>query len=127
MPLASRAVRFRRVGRAGVYRVFPLAGQPNVFVQRFSEPSGLRSSRDRPHGEYTGRMIRFSSARGGYGGVAAYLEHRLGTPVGRDAWLLIEGERPGQQPALLLLYGLLAAFFVFNGVGLYRILRPVRD
>jgi hypothetical protein len=123
MPMASGSVRFRRLNREGTFRIYPLAGQPKVFVERFT-PEGRSTSREE-HGLYTGRMVRFATAGGSYRSVRAYLEQQLGTPVADDAWLLVDGEAPGTRYWTVALYAVLAAFFLFNVVMLWRYSRPI--
>lgn len=122
MPLASGAVRFRRLARDGTFRIYPLAGQPKIFVERFT-PEGQGTAREE-HGVYSGRMIRFSKAGGSYLSVRAYLEQRLGAPVGDDAWLLVDGQTPGDRYWVVTLYAALGAFFLFNAFMLWRYTRP---
>ena len=126
MPLASRAVRFRRLGHAGIYRVYPIAGQARVFVERFT-PEGTPTGRAKAQGQYTGRMVRMSRAGAAYKSVRRYLEQQMGTPVPADAWLLVDGEAPGDRAWILGLYGMLAVFLGFNGFVLWRHSRPIRD
>jgi len=123
MPMASRAVRFRRLARDGTFRIYPLAGQPKIFVERFT-PEGSATARQQ-HGVYAGRMIHFAQAGGSYRSVQAYLEQQLGAPVDDDAWLLIDGETPGERYWIVPLYVLLGAFFLFNALMIWRYTRPV--
>jgi hypothetical protein len=125
MPLAARAVRFRRLGSSGIYRVYPLADQTRIFVERFTEDAA--TGRSRPHGEYTGRMMRMSHAGSAYKSVRATLEQQMGNPVPDDAWVLIDGEAPGDRYWTVAMYAMLALFFLFNTVTLVRHGRPVRD
>jgi hypothetical protein len=74
---------------------------------------------------YSGRMIRFAQAGGSYKSVRAYLEQRLGAPVGDDAWLLVDGETPRDRYWLVALYAMLGAFLLFNAFVLWRYTRPV--
>jgi hypothetical protein len=126
MPLAARAIRFRKLGQTGLFRVYPLAGQSKIFVERFSE-DGTRSGRGRPHGIYSGRMMRFADAGAGYKSVRQYLEQRMGTPVPDDAWLLIDGEAPGDRYWTVAMYAMLVFFFGFNVIVLFKHSRPVKD
>jgi hypothetical protein len=123
MPLAAGAVRFRRLARDGTFRIYPLAGQPKIFVERFT-PEGQGTAREE-HGVYTGRMIRFARAGGSYRSVGAYFEQQLGTPVDEEAWLLVDGEAPGDRYWTAALYAVLVAFFLFNAAMLWRYSRPV--
>ena len=125
MPLAARAVRFQRLGRDGTYRVYPLAGQPKVFVERYT-PAGRSTAREE-HGRYSGRMIRFRHAAASTRSVQSYLERDLGMPVSDDAWLLVDGERPGDQYWTAALVVVLVFFFGFNAIMLWRFGRPIRS
>jgi hypothetical protein len=124
MPMASRAVKFRRLAREGIFRIYPVAGQPKIFIERFT-PDGRGTAREE-HGAYSGRMIHFSQAGGSYRSVRGYLEQQLGSPVGEDAWLLVDGEKPGDQYWTAALYAVLASFFLFNAAMLFAYSRPVR-
>lgn len=123
MPMASRAVRFRRLAREGTFRIYPVAGQPKIFIERFT-PDGRTTAREE-HGAYSGRMIRFSQAGGSYRSVRGYLEQQLGSPVGDDAWLLVDGEKPGDRYWTAALYAVLISFFLFNAAMLWRYSRPI--
>ena len=126
MPLAGRAIRFRRFAHAGLFRIYPIAGQPKIFVERFT-PEGTAPGRAALHGEYTGRILRFSQAGSGYQSVRHYLEQQMGTPVPDDAWLLIDGEKPRDRYWTLAIYAMLGWFFAFNAFFLYRHSRAIRD
>ncbi len=123
MPMASRAVRFRRLAREGTYRIYPLGGQSKIFVERFT--LDLSTTAREEHGVYSGRMIRFAEAGGSYRSVRGYLEQQLGTPVADDAWLLVDGEKPGDRYWTVALYAMLGLFFAFNLFMLWRYSRPL--
>ncbi|MBI2892635.1 MAG: hypothetical protein HYY06_03725 [Deltaproteobacteria bacterium] len=126
MPMAARAVRFRRLGSSGVFRVYPVAGQSRILVERFIE-DGTPAGRAKPHGIYTGRMVRMSRAGSAYKSVRAYLEQQAGTPVPADAWVLIDGEAPGDRYWTVAMYAMLLFFFGFNAVILVRNTRKIAD
>lgn len=126
MPMAARAVRFRRLGSSGTFRVYPVAGQSRIFIERFTEDA-TPSGRSKPHGIYTGRMVRMAHAGSAYKSVRAYLEHQAGTPVPADAWVLIDGEAPGDRYWTVAMYSMLLLFFVFNAVILVRNSRKITD
>jgi hypothetical protein len=124
LPRAASAIRFRRLVRGGTYRVYPMMGQPALFVQSFIA-DGTRVGRRPRHGEYTGRLVSFADARGGYDAIRSFFEREMGVDVPADAYLLMDGERPADYAWVVGLYLLLVAFMVTNGILLYRHLRPV--
>jgi len=124
LPKAASAVRFRRIVKGGTYRVYPVMEQPALFVQSFVE-DGTRVGRRPRHGEYTGRIVSFSEARGGYDAIAAFLRRDMSVEVPENAWILMAGESPRDYAWVVVLYVLLLAFIVTNGILLYRHVRPV--
>lgn len=124
LPRAASAIRFRRLVRGGTFRVYPILGQPGLFVQSFIA-DGTRVGRRPRHGEYTGRLVSFEEARGGYEAIRSFFEREMDVEVPANAVLLMDGERPQDYAWVLGLYLLLLAFMVTNGLLLYRHLRPV--
>lgn len=124
LPRAASAVRFRRLARGGTYRIYPVMGQPALFVQSFV-PDGTRVGHRPRHGEYSGRLVSFEDARGGYEAIRAFLERDMGVEVPTNAYILMDGESPADYAWVIGLYLLLGAFVATNGILLYRHLRPV--
>ena len=69
--------------------------------------------------------MRMYASRGGYEAIRTFFEREMEVSVPRDAYILMDGERPADYAWVVGLYLLLLAFIVTNGILLYRHLRPL--
>ena len=109
-------------------KLFPLTGQPKLFVQwtipqkdkAYRDPNVNPSSPMQP-GYFEGHLVRRNKAGKSYNRVWAFIENKVNLEVADDAWLLIDGEMPGDKVWIVLVYLLLSVMIVVNSVKLYRI------
>ncbi len=100
----SRAVRYRRMFGDAEYVVFPLAGQPRVFVRL--ETDGARAFGDDVPTHFSGRLVPFSQLDGRFAALEAALARSTGAPLPDDALLLLGDEPPGDPagPLMFILF-----------------------
>jgi len=120
MPTIAHAVRFSQ-GMGGQFRVFPLAGQRNVYVQIEDEggESFVRS-------EYTGRLVTFDDLGGRYADLARAMQRELKLPVTGESFLLLADEPPSSYAWTWVAFALCVAFVLLDVYFILRWFRPVR-
>lgn len=124
--LGPAAVEFRRPLDADRYRVAPIEGAPNVWVQ-VRVPAGLDTERFVPPNSFVGRLVPFDALGLRHQGVVDAIEEVTGEWSPAGAWLLMDGEAPQTSRWVLGVVALLASFTVINLIGIVRLLRPVHD
>lgn len=120
------AIRYGRVLERDTFRLAPLAGSDRLWVE-VRVPEGMESPRFVPPTSFVGRLERFRDAGLRHAGLAAEVSRATGARVPADAWLLVDGEGPGDLRWALALVAVLAGFAAFALWGLYRLVRPVHD
>jgi hypothetical protein len=119
---AAGAIRYERAFEADSYRVWPLAGRPDVYVET-RIPSGEENARYVPKTAFAGRLISFDTAGPRHRGLAHAIENATGAPVPPHAWLLIDGQKPTDSRWTVALVALFAAFAAWNLATIARFLR----
>ncbi len=120
MPTIAQAVRFSQ-GLSGQFRVFPLAGQRNVYVQ--IEDGG---GEDFVRTEYTGRLVTFDDLGGRYADLAHSMQQELKLPVSGESFLLLAGEPPSSYAWTWVAFVLCVAFVLLDVYFILRWFKPVR-
>lgn len=123
---AGGAIRYERPFDSVSYRLAPVVGHPNIWVE-LQVPAGAETGRFVPSQEFTGRLVPFAKAGPKHRGLARSIHDSTGRVVPDGAWLLAEGERPANARwavALVLLFGM---FAIWNLVTLAKLLRPAKD
>jgi hypothetical protein len=122
---AAGAIRYERPLAADSFRVAPVAGRPDVYVE-VRVPAGEESSRFVPPSDFRGRLVRFDDAGPRHRGLRRAIAERTGTPVPAGAWLIVNGEAPDHARWAVALVALFAAFALWNAAALARLTRKVR-
>ncbi|MCC6524485.1 MAG: hypothetical protein IT373_17655 [Polyangiaceae bacterium] len=117
----ARAVRYRRVGEADVYRLAPVAGTDKLWVE-LRVPEQYDTPRYLPPESLSGRLVPASGLGLRYRGVASALERAGATP---DSWVLVEGHDPDSARWVFLLFVLSAGFGLWGLAAAVRILRRI--
>lgn len=125
MLASSQAVRYERPFESDSYRIAPVAGRPNVWVE-VRVPAGQEGSRYVPKEAFSGRLVPFSSAGPRHRGLRAAIEAETGLPVGEEAWLLVDGEAPRDARWAVALAALFSVFALWNVGAFLRLTRRVR-
>lgn len=117
---AAGGIRYERPFESDSYRLVPLAGRSDLWVE-LRIPAGQESGRWVPPSSFEGRLVRFDRAglrHRGLGGVA--------DAVPGGAWLLVDGETPERARWAVTLVAIFLGFAVWNAIGIARLLRKVR-
>jgi hypothetical protein len=124
---AAGAIRYERPFASETFRAFPVlhpSGQPNVWVE-VRLPPGAEGARYVPPSSFTGRLVRFDEVGPRHRGLRSAIASR-GQPVPPGAWLLVDGEAPGEARWAVVLTALFTCFAVWNLYAVARLLRRVR-
>jgi hypothetical protein len=119
------AIRFEHPFESDWYRLAPVAGRPDVWVE-LRVPASIGSDRFVPPTSFAGRLVRFDAAGPRHRGLGGAITELTGTQIPKDAWLLVDGEAPGHARWAVALVVLFAAFAAWNALAIARLVRPVK-
>ena len=122
---AAKAIRYERPLVSDSFRLMPVAGRPNVWVE-VRVPAGSENIRYVPPSQFTGRLVKFESAGPKHRGLAAAVSDATGQKVPAASWLLVEGEAPTGARGAILLVLMFLGFAVWNVTAAAKLLRKVR-
>lgn len=122
---AAGAIRYERPLESDSYRLMPVAGRQDVWVE-VRVPAGQETARWVPPSEFSGRLIPLSKTGPRHRGLSGAVQDATGRPIGDGAWLLVDGERPEGSRWALALVALFSAFAVWNLAAIRRLTRKVR-
>jgi hypothetical protein len=114
---ASGAIRYERPFESDSYRLAPVAGRTDLWVE-IRVPVGEENARFVPPSTFYGRLVRFDAAGPRHRGL------RDRVPAG--AWLLVDGETPERARWAIGLMVLFMGFAVWNVSTFIRLVRKVR-
>jgi hypothetical protein len=124
----AHSIRYERPLASGSYRVMPLRAQradaASVWVE-VHLPEGADPGRFVPPDAFAGRLERFDAADFAHRSLAAAIATANGKPLPHDAYLLVDGEAPGDRRWMLLVFATFVAFAVWNLVSIHRITRRI--
>jgi hypothetical protein len=120
IPTVARAVRFTR-GMGTPYRIFPLSGQRNVFVQ--IEDTGGESF---VRSEFSGRLVSFDDLGRRYDDLAKVMQRDTGLPVTGDSFVLLADEQPGDYTWTWFVGLLCVALVMLDAYFIVRWFKPVK-
>jgi hypothetical protein len=123
---AAGAIRYERPFDHDTYRVSPVAGRPDVWVE-VRIPAGAENARYVPPTSFAGRLVRLEHAGQRHRGLAGSIEGATGQAVPQGSWLLVDGESPTHARWAVALIAMFAAFAVWNLASIARLLRKVRE
>jgi hypothetical protein len=123
---AANAIRFERPFESDSYRLSPIAGRKDIWVEVRVSP---RREGDRyvPPSSFCGRIVRLKESGLRHSGLASAVFRATGVPLPDDAWLLVDEEDPRHARAALALVALFVTFALWNIFAVFRLARPVRD
>jgi hypothetical protein len=121
----AHAIRYERAFVGQSFRLMPVAGRPDVWVE-VRIPEGQETSRFVPPSRFAGRLIHFDSAGPRHRGLASAVRDATGERVPPGTWLLIDGDAPSDARWALILVAVLIAFAVWNIVVMTKLVRRVR-
>ena len=121
---AAGALRYERAFDSDSYRVAPVAGRPDVWVE-IRVPDGQESSRFVPPTQFSGRLVRFAEVGPRHRGLRDAIASVGGGRVPENAWLLVDGEPPMAARWAVSLVVLFFGFAMWNAVAIQRLLRKI--
>jgi hypothetical protein len=123
---AAKAIRYERPLVSDSFRLMPVAGRPNVWVE-VRVPAGSENIRYVPPSQFTGRLVKFESAGPRHRGLAAAVSDATGQKVPEASWLLVEGDAPTGARGAILLVLMFLGFALWNITAAAKLLRKVAD
>ncbi|MEO7112178.1 MAG: hypothetical protein ABI183_17165 [Polyangiaceae bacterium] len=121
---AAGALRYERAFDSDSYRVAPVAGRTDVWVE-IRMKDGEESSRFIPPTSFAGRLVRFSEVGPRHRGLRDEIGSVGGTGVPDGAWLLVDGEQPANARWAVALIVLFAGFAIWNALAIAKLVRKV--
>jgi hypothetical protein len=122
---AVGAIRFERPFEGDTYRVSPVAGRRDLWVE-VRVPAGEEGGRYVPPSSFAGRLVSFDDAGPRHRGLARAIEDATGEAVLPGARVLVDGEAPSRARWTVALAAVFLAFAVWNALAIARLLRPLR-
>jgi hypothetical protein len=122
---AAHAIRYERPLVSDSFRLMPVAGRQDVWVE-VRVPDGAENVRWVPPTEFSGRLVHFDGAGPRHRGLASAIHDVTGREVPQGSWLLVDGDPPGDARWAVMLCFLFAGFAVWNLLVSAKLLRPVK-
>jgi hypothetical protein len=122
---AVGAIRFERPFEGDSYRVSPVAGRRDLWVE-VRVPAGEENGRYMPPTAFSGRLVRFDDAGPRHRGLASAIAAATGESVPPDARVLVDGEAPAHARWAVALGALFLGFAVWNVAAIARFVRRAR-
>lgn len=122
----SGAVRYGRPLESDSYRLAPVAGNKNIWVQ-IRVPAGMEGPHFVPPTSFVGRLVPAADAGIRHQGLVSSVAEASDQSIPEGAWLLIDGEAPATTRWVLGVIALFISFAAFSLYGLARLLKPVDD
>ena len=122
---AAHAIKYERPLVSDSFRLMPVAGRPNVWVE-VRVPAGAENVRYVPPSQFTGHLVRFESAGPKHRGLATAIKDATGQKVPDAAWLLVEGDAPTGARWAIMLVAMFLGFAIWNLSVTAKLLRKVR-
>jgi hypothetical protein len=115
-----RTISFREthllLGSRGIHRISPLLDQPRMLVERIVDGND-----GQVRGTFEGRLMRRDRLARSYGKVWAHFKNDLKVDVPAEAWLLVNGERPGGELWVVAIYVIFPLLIIYNILRLRRL------
>ncbi len=118
------AIRFERSLESDTFRLAPVAGRGDVWVE-LRVPAGVEPDRFVPPTAFAGRVVPFEAAGPRHRGLAASVRELTGQAVPDGAWLIVDGEAPATARWAVALVVVFAIFAAWNAATIARIVKRV--
>jgi hypothetical protein len=122
---AGHAIRYERPLASGSFRLMPVAGRANVWVEVPVAP-GAENVRWVPPSTFTGRLVKFDATGPKHRGLASAVRDVTGQEVPKGAWLLVDNDAPTSSRWAIMLVAMFACFAAWNLFVTAKLLRKVR-
>lgn len=123
---ATRSIRYERPMEGDSFRLAPIAGNPQVWVE-IRVPEGMEGPRFKPPTSFAGRLVPFKEVGIRHQGLSSSLARAGAVAIPEGAWLLVDGSSPRASRWSVALGGLLAYFIAWNCVGMIRLGRRIEE
>jgi hypothetical protein len=123
---AAHAIRYERPLVSDSFRLMPVAGHDNVWVEIRVPPRG-ENIRWVPPSQVSGRLVRFETAGPRHRGLAGAIHDATGQQVPDGAWLVVDGAAPSDARWAVMLVALFACFAIWNAFATQKLLGRVNE
>lgn len=121
IPNPTRVVKFSKRLSKGFYRLFPLVGSTNVYVQihLLPEQAPVKKNSELP-GDFTGRAVRFQDLEktgitsASYKNIRTFFLEKFEVSIPEGAVLVMDGDHPRSYWLVALMAGVVLLFIVLN-------------
>lgn len=118
------ALRYERPLQEDTFRALPVLGRSDLWVE-VRVPSGKEGGRWEPPRSFTGRLEKLDGGGPSHRGLRDAIEQAMHTRLPPDAWLIVDGDHPGQARWSLVLLVVFLGCATWNAVAIARIVRKV--
>jgi hypothetical protein len=122
---AVGAIRFERPFESSSYRISPVAGRRDLWVE-VRVPAGEEGGRYVPPTSFAGRWVAFGDAGLRHRGLVKAIEEATGEAIPAGARVLVDGEVPSRARWAVALGAAFLAFAAWNAAAISRLLRRAR-
>lgn len=122
---AAKAIRYERPLVSDSFRLMPVAGREDLWVE-VRVPPRAENIRWVPPSRVSGRLVRFETAGPRHRGLADAVKDTTGHEIPKGSWLLVNGAAPSDARWAVLLVTLFGAFALWNIFAMTRLLRKVK-
>jgi hypothetical protein len=120
------AIRYERPMEGDSFRLAPIAGNSRVWIE-IRVPEGMEGPKFTPPTTFVGRLVPFSASGIRHAGLSGSVDRAGAEKVPDGAWLLVDGASPRASRWSMALVGLLAYFAAWNGLGIFKLVRKIKD
>jgi hypothetical protein len=121
---AGGAIRYERPLVSDSFRLMPVAGRDDVWVEVREPPRG-ENVRWVPPTQVSGRLVRFETAGPRHRGLAGAVKDTKEHDVPKGAWLLVDSAAPSDARWAVILCVLFGCFAAWNAFATAKLLRKV--
>jgi hypothetical protein len=123
---AADAIRYERPFSDGSFRLAPLMGRTDTWVEMRVPPKS-ENGRFVPPAEFRGRLVRVDDAGARHRGLSYVVTRATGLNMPAASWLLVVDEDPKSARWSLALAALCAGFFAVCIAAVFRISRRIKS
>lgn len=122
---AAGAIRYERPLAPGSFRLMPVAGRADRFVEVWI-PAGQETVRYIPPERFVGRLVRLRDAGPRHRGLVDAVGAVTHLDVDQNAWVIVDGQRPSDARWSIVLIGVCLALVGWSARAFFRVVRPAR-
>jgi hypothetical protein len=122
---AAKAIRYERPLVSDSFRLMPVAGREDVWVE-VRVPPRAENIRWVPPSRVSGRLVRFETSGPRHRGLSDAVKDATGHEIPQGSWLLVDGAAPNDARWAVVLVAMFGAFAIWNAFAMSRLLRKVK-